>query len=382
MFLGSDYKFLLLLLGMKGATSDYACIWCKILKLLRYDMAKPENFYWEENIRRTLDDIRACCLKHEYSCERPPLLNIPVENIILDELHLMLRITDKLLDNLVKEALQRDYKENRNKAPRDRQSLNLQNLVDTIRSCGVSFSVWEKLDADGRGSGVYDFTSLMGTDRKILLEKLPMKLDGVIGNSTSSVVIKIWKDFNHLYKDYIQRQNLTDADVDIYFAKAQAWITLFLSLTGKLQGYGKTNITPYMHAMVYHAPKFMRIHQGIRHFSGQGVEKLNDDCRRVHLEKSNKWDAAKDVLLAEERLRLLSNVRRTPRPYKKKAEEYWSTTIRESRSKRAQICNQTAQAEDVEDQSALTATELRSRLKDLGITTRVRNVQDYKTCII
>lgn len=59
----------------------------------RHDMTKPENFYWEDNIRRTLDDIRACCIKLEYSCERPPLLNIPVENIILDELHLMLRIT-------------------------------------------------------------------------------------------------------------------------------------------------------------------------------------------------------------------------------------------------------------------------------------------------
>ena len=31
-----------------------------------------------------------------------------------------------------------------------------------------------------------------------------------------------------------------------------------------------------------------------------GVEKLNDVVRRIHLQKSNKWDAAKDVLLAEE----------------------------------------------------------------------------------
>ncbi len=31
-------QFLLLILGFKEATSDYACIWCKIHKLLRYQL--------------------------------------------------------------------------------------------------------------------------------------------------------------------------------------------------------------------------------------------------------------------------------------------------------------------------------------------------------
>ena len=31
-YLGGDYKFLLLLLGLKGATSNYACAWCKVHK--------------------------------------------------------------------------------------------------------------------------------------------------------------------------------------------------------------------------------------------------------------------------------------------------------------------------------------------------------------
>lgn len=47
-------------------------------------------------------------------------------------------------------------------------------------------------------------------------------------------------------------------------------MTLFLSLGGKLEGYGKANVTPYMHAMVYHVPRFMKIHHGIKQFSGQG----------------------------------------------------------------------------------------------------------------
>ena len=50
-----------------------------------------------------------------------------------------------------------------------------------------------------------------------------------------------------------------------------AWVSLFLSLGGIYDGYGKANITPYIHGMVYHVPPLMRIHNGIRNFSGQGL---------------------------------------------------------------------------------------------------------------
>ena len=91
------------------------------------------------------------------------------------------------------EAISRDKKDNLHKAPRNRTATHLNSLVKAICSCGVSFSVWEKKNADGSGSGTHDFTSLMGTDKKLLLEKLPAKLDGIIGPTTSSTVIKIWK---------------------------------------------------------------------------------------------------------------------------------------------------------------------------------------------
>ena len=91
------------------------------------------------------------------------------------------------------------------------------------------------------------------------------------------------------------------------------------------------------------------------------------------MQKSNKWDAAKDVLLVEERLRCLSDVQRLSRQYKKKADDYWSEGIRESHSKHPRLCNQ-EEADEEEDLSTLSADELRSRLKDLGIKAQVRNV--------
>ena len=38
-FLGGDYKFLLTILGLSGATSNYACAWCKIHKDNRWNMS-------------------------------------------------------------------------------------------------------------------------------------------------------------------------------------------------------------------------------------------------------------------------------------------------------------------------------------------------------
>ena len=107
------------------------------------------------------------------------------------------------------------------------------------------------------------------------------------------------------------------------------------------------------------------------------MEKLNDNCRRIHFQKSNKWDSAKDVLLAEERLGELSTLERTPRNYKKKLEEYWTGGINASRSKRPRLCNTEAVAdgtEESEDTSSLTSEIIKSRLKDMGIKTRVRKL--------
>lgn len=104
------------------------------------------------------------------------------------------------------------------------------------------------------------------------------------------------------------------------------------------------------------------------------MEKLNDNCRRIHLQKLNKWDAAKDVLIAEERLGVLSDLERTPRTYKKKLEEYWSEGIKTSRSKRPRLSNTEEVSDGTEDTSSPTPEIILSRLKDMGIKTRVRKL--------
>ncbi len=62
------------------------------LSNFRWDMSKQMDF-WETHDCRTLKDIQDCALKNTFSCQHKLLLDVKLENVVLDELHLMLRIT-------------------------------------------------------------------------------------------------------------------------------------------------------------------------------------------------------------------------------------------------------------------------------------------------
>lgn len=54
----------------------------------------------------TLADVQKHATSSEFSCINQPLLNIPIHHIVLDELHLLLRITDVLVGNLIEDAME------------------------------------------------------------------------------------------------------------------------------------------------------------------------------------------------------------------------------------------------------------------------------------
>ena len=88
---------------------------------------------------RTQESMRLCYNNplNKKGCVNPPLLNIPVNKIIVDELHLMLRITDVLLRNLIWAMIAQDIIECHHSRP----AVYLNQLVESIRSCGVTFKV-------------------------------------------------------------------------------------------------------------------------------------------------------------------------------------------------------------------------------------------------
>ena len=58
----------------------------------------------------------------------------------------MLRITDVLTENIIREVMERDKRKSDKKAL-DGQYLRA--LVTAMHDCSIYFSAWEKVDADG-----------------------------------------------------------------------------------------------------------------------------------------------------------------------------------------------------------------------------------------
>lgn len=102
----------------------------------------------------------------------------------------------------------------------EHHGLHVVRLTEVIRSCGVSFNIWEKTNADKKGSGLYDFTSPLGTDKKKLLKELPEKFEGVIRPVSASAVKVVWVTFSIVY-GIVTCKTPSEEMMSDYFGKAQ-----------------------------------------------------------------------------------------------------------------------------------------------------------------
>lgn len=127
-----------------------------------------------------------------------------------------------------------------------------------------------------------------------------------------------------------------------------------------------------MHLITYHLPFFIQKHGCIKKFTGQGVKKNNDNAKRIFFQRSNKWDAAKDILCTEKRQWDLKQHESENQTYMKRKLEYWGHEISEIRRwKRSAIRNPSlSENEDMqdltprEDFSKLTIKRLKEIMKE------------------
>ena len=82
-------------------------IWVSVFGATLLQMDFNLDHYNSSPLRRTLEEMTKMSQKKgtqdKYSCEHEPLLKIELVHVVLDELHLLLRITDVLINNLVKQ---------------------------------------------------------------------------------------------------------------------------------------------------------------------------------------------------------------------------------------------------------------------------------------
>ena len=89
--------------------------------------------------------------------------------------------------------------------------------------------------------------------------------------------------------------------------------------------------------LVYHVPRHLCDDNGVKIFTGQGVEKTNDVVCAIYHRKCNKHDACKDSHLALKRLDVLKPYEKIPNNYTKRDNEYWTERIFQERRKRPRL---------------------------------------------
>ena len=164
----------------------------------RWNMDVDKEVYTDTRAR-TLTQMKKTrqsdsCHIHS-GCIHPPLFNIE-----LDELHLLLCITDVLIRNLILFA---DSSDHRSKAHRGVVTTHVKDLEAAIQSCGVSFQIQQRREANGKPiPGSYNWTALTWKYKLLVLKKLPDKMSALLPPHLYTPVVQLWKVHVYSFLSY------------------------------------------------------------------------------------------------------------------------------------------------------------------------------------
>ena len=263
--LAGDLKFLSNMMGINAANSNYACPWCKCHKTdclgmnwSIFNLEKGARSHEESFVKRQLKNS----INKLGYIEAPIFDFIPFKIVIIDLMHLYLRITDKFTNYILDDILSLDgYQDNYESIndPKIENSKNTAKYIHFLKEeCKIRNCFYLK-------DKKIVFRDLRGAEKlvvfnKINLIKLFPDIEDV--NSKNNVI----QDFNTIYLKI--RDNLIQAE-EIQILTSQFLIEY-------LETFMISTISPYLHCFVCHLHEFRLLHQDFNLFNQQGLEKLND----------------------------------------------------------------------------------------------------------
>ena len=257
LFFSSDWKFLSICLGMKAANAKHFCLWC--------DCSKDEINTTTKKINKSIDEIKVNYNQINGHIKEPLFYMIPLQNWVCDELHILLRITDRLWELMLSDLRRETTNE----------EVWKEKILLEMRRLKISFQFWNE-----RNSNNLSYTSLMGPEKLKILKEFNLT---AIFQSTERAMQtqELWNQFNELYL-LMQKKQTTG---EIFRHKAQTWLNAFLAPSKGHPNRGNfvrgmyriQDITPYIHVLVNHVAEFIEIHHefGLAAFSCSAVEKKN-----------------------------------------------------------------------------------------------------------
>jgi hypothetical protein len=239
------------------------------------------------SLRTHLDECAKVLLADGF-VRRPLVRGIPLERIILDVLHLLLRITDRLFLLFLK-AHVIEFPERRAK------------FIVELQKLGVPFRFWQGED---QGHGKTHWSSLNGGQDRHVLEHLDLSdiLADCADVAQVAKITSLWRDFLAIYSD-INSDELPlpsvfppgEDDATAPFSspglatlqeRILSWLDCFLG-DYRVQDidagerimvdglYGLDMITPYLHMFACHIVRMMDTVGALRRFSCQTLERYN-----------------------------------------------------------------------------------------------------------
>ena len=267
-FLGADWKFLALCVGIEAANAKYSCIWCTCPSDELYDISKTWSITNEAEGARTIEKVKSLAKQtkrgvQKYSCARQPLFpSIPIDHVIPDVLHLFLRICDVLVNLLILELRRLDGIDKSKLQTLDRSTAtNVAKYEQFLNEeCKISFHMY--VDKESK---VFKWRDLTGPEKHKLLKEINIvNLFPRIPQATDIQII--WVEFREIYRILQSCTPLNKDGVESFKDRVRKWMTLFLTV------YQTKHVTPYMHLLVSHIPQFLEMYgtlarnKGLRNF--------------------------------------------------------------------------------------------------------------------
>ena len=285
---GGDWIFLSSILGINGPTSNFPCIYCKWYNGKNLNDQRIYNGV-EFSIKDTNKSARTIQesiklaeknIKQNGYINMPIVRSIEIYDYVFCNLHLFLRISDKLENLFFSDLEEIDYLHKTKN-----QLKYLDDLKNKFNIHHASCIVDKKIKLN----------SLMGPLKEKIFKNIKLEEYGKEHEKIGTIK-EIWKDFWKIYND--TRKNLLTAD-DVKQQTA-SWWNKFTSV------YHKSQETPYIHLFVNHLHEFIEIHGDVNSYSQQGLEKLNDITTSQFFRSTNKKGSLKQILEKRNRLELYS----------------------------------------------------------------------------
>lgn len=220
--------------------------------------------------------------KKKYNVSHPPLFcKIPLKNVVIDNLHLFLRVADRLIDLLITDLKRLDAIEKCRSfsnfmVSNYRHLSTYEEFVTSLGIPGFSFYI-------GETSKKLKCRTLTGPEKLKLFSAIKISdLLPTMPPVDTGRIQHLWDEFLRINTILSKKpEEMTQLDIDSFEGQARRWGRDFVLV------YHDRNITPYIHAMANHVGEFLSVHGSLIPFTQQGLEKYNDITTKHYFRATN-----------------------------------------------------------------------------------------------